>query len=366
MSLAERVRDTVWPRRGVAGQLGYLALRPLSSVFGLGVGLRGLGYRIGVLRTRRAAMPVVSVGNLAVGGTGKTPVTLWLARTLAARGLHAGILSRGYGGSARGVTVVSRGDGPEVGPDQVGDEPVMLAKSFTGPVIAAARRIDGAAAAAQLGCQVLVLDDGFQHRAIARAFDLVLVDGRRGPLLPAGPLREPLAALRRADAVVLVERDEGETVAVAPALDVARPTFRMHLEAVGLVESVERRWRERPIGQLGSRRVVAVTGVARPESFYALLRRWEAVTTEVFEFPDHHHYTQEDWQQIARVGHNADLIVTTEKDLVKLEAFPFATGKLVALRIAPQVERAEELIAAILATTGLQGHPEKENRNGHQ
>jgi tetraacyldisaccharide 4'-kinase len=364
MSLGDRVRDTVWPRRGVAGQLGYLALRPLSSLFGLGVGLRGLGYRVGVLRARRAAVPVVSVGNLAVGGTGKTPLTLWLARTLAAHGVRAGILSRGYGGSASGVTIVSRGDGPEVTPQQVGDEPVMLAKSFAGPVITSARRIDGAAAAAELGCDVVVLDDGFQHRAIARAFDIVLVDGRRGPLLPAGPLREPLAALRRADAIVLVERDDID--AAAPPLAVEQPTFRMHLEAVALVESVGRLWRERPIGQLAGRRIVAVTGVARPDGFYALLRRWEAEIAEVFEFPDHHSYTNEDWQRIARVGHAADLIVTTEKDLVKLEAYPFATGKLVALRIAPQVERAEELISAILATTGLQAHRGKEIRNGHQ
>ena len=180
------------------------------------------------------------------------------------------------------------------------------------------------------------------------------------------PLDLPGALLREAhsDAVVLVERDEAD--AVTPPLAPGVPTYRMHLDAVALVESVERRWRERPIGQLAARRVVAVTGVARPQGFYALLRRWEAVIDEVFEYPDHHAYTREDWQQIARRGHNADLIVTTEKDLVKLEAFPFATGKLVALRIAPRVERAEELVAAILATTGLPAHPGEENRNGHQ
>lgn len=364
MRLSDRVRETVWPRRGVSGQLGYYALRPLSGLFGLGVGLRGLGYRIGVLRTRRAPIPVVSVGNLAVGGTGKTPVTLWLARSLAAHGRRPAIVSRGYGGSARGVTIVSHGSGAEVSPELVGDEPVMMAKSCAVPVIAAARRIDGAQAATALGCDVVVLDDGFQHRAIARAFDLVLVDGRRGPLLPAGPLREPLAALQRADAVLQVEREDSDTT--APPLDFGRPTYRMRLDAVALVESVERRWHERPLGQIGSRRVVAVTGVARPQAFYAMLQRWEAHIAEVFEFPDHHVYSTADWHQIARGGHSADLIVTTEKDLVKLEAFPFATGKLVALRIAPQVERAAELIAAMLAATGPQAQPPKETPNGHQ
>jgi tetraacyldisaccharide 4'-kinase len=363
MSLGERVRNTVWPRRGMAGQLGYLALRPLSGLFGLGVGLRGLGYRIGVLRVRRAPIPVVSVGNLAVGGTGKTPVTLWLARTLAARGLRVGVVSRGYGGSARGVTIVSRGAGPEIGPEQVGDEPVMIARSFSGPVITAARRIDGAVAAASLGCQLIVLDDGFQHRAIARAFDLVLLDGRSGPLLPAGPLREPLRALARADAVGLMDHDDGEPPSL-PAT--APPAYRMRLEPVALVESVGGRWQEHPMGQLAARHVVAVAGVARPEHFYADLRRWEADIEEVFEFPDHHRYTRDEWQRIARRGHGAELIVTTEKDLVKLEAFPFATGKLVALRIAPRVERAEELIAAIVAKTGLRGVPAEDRRDGYQ
>jgi tetraacyldisaccharide 4'-kinase len=365
VSVGDLVRDRVWLRRGVGGQLGYLALRPLSALFGLGVGVRGLGYRVGVLRARRAPIPVVSVGNLAVGGTGKTPVTLWLGQMLAAHGARPAIVSRGYGGTARGVTVVSRGDGPEVGPELVGDEPVMMAKSFAGPVITAARRIDAARTAAGLGCDVVVLDDGFQHRAVARAFDLVLVDARRGPLLPAGPLREPLAALRRADALLLVERDAGD--GAAPPLELARPAFRMRLDAVGLVESVERRWRARPLVDIANRRVVAVAGVARPEAFYAMLRRWEATIAEVFEYPDHHRYTIEDWHRIARGGHSADLIVTTEKDLVKLEAFPFATGKLVALRIAPQVERADELIAVILAAIGRQGHPGKENHeHGHQ
>jgi tetraacyldisaccharide 4'-kinase len=140
----------------------------------------------------------------------------------------------------------------------------------------------------------------------------------------------------------------------------------MRLETLALVESVGGIWRERPIGDLAGRHVVAVAGIARPESFYALVRRWDAVIDEVFEFADHHRYTREDWQHIARSGHAAELIVTTEKDLVKLEAFPFATGKLVALRIAPQVERADELIEAILAKTGLRAALAEERRDGDQ
>jgi tetraacyldisaccharide 4'-kinase len=355
VSLADRVRTAVWPRRGLAGRLGYAGLRPLSQAFAAGVWLRDIGYRSGVLRTRTAPIPVVSVGNLAVGGTGKTPVTLWLARALRARGVRVAIVSRGYGGTARGVTIVSRGGAPELGPAQVGDEPVLLAKSFSGPVITAVQRIAAVRAAAALGCELVVLDDGFQHRALARQFDVVLVDQRRGPLLPAGPLRESLAALRRADAVVLV--DGGPTEASAPPTGLAAPVLRMQLDAVALVESRERRWHEQPIGRLATRRVVAVCGIERPERFYALLRRWDVVLDEVFEYPDHHAYTATDWQEIARRGHAADLIVTTEKDLVKLETFPFATGKLVAVRIAPRIDRGDELVAAILARTGLAVRP---------
>lgn len=348
MSLSRWVEESVWPRRGLSGRFGSAALRPLSAMFGVGVAMRNLAYDAGVFRVRPAGVPVVSVGNLATGGTGKTPFTLWLSRALSARGLRAAILSRGYRGRASGVTVVSRGAGPEMRPADVGDEPAMLAKSFSGPVVTAARRVDGAAAAVALGCDVILLDDGFQHRSLARDVDLVLVDGRRGPLLPAGPLREGLNALRRADAVILVAH--GESPELPPPRSAAgRPVYRVRMHPTALVTSVAGRWQERPLSLLSNRRVVAVAGIARPDGFYALLRQWEAQVDDVFEFPDHYAYTQADWQRIARRTRGADLIVTTEKDLVKLEAFPFEVGKLVAVRIEPEVERAQELIELVVA-----------------
>lgn len=349
MTLAEHVLKAVWARRGVAGWVGYLALRPLSPLFGVVVGLRNLGYRIGLLRVRHAALPVISVGNLSVGGTGKTPFTLWLSRSLVDRGVRVGIVLRGYGGRAAGVTVVSSGHGPEVGPAEAGDEAVMLAKCFPGPVITASRRIDGAAAAAALGCEAVVLDDGFQHRAIARAFDVVLLDGRRGPLLPAGPLRERLGALRRADGVVLVDPLAHGPVLDVPRAAAGRTVCRMRVEPAALVEAVQGQWRERPVSLLAGQRVVVVSGIARPDRFYELVRQWEGTIAEVFEYPDHHRYTLSDWQDIGRRSQQADFIVTTEKDLVKLEAFPFATGKLVALRIAAHVEGGEKLIDEVLS-----------------
>ena len=342
----QQLRDVVWARRGVAGWAAWLALQPLSLAFRGGVALRGLAYRTGVLRSQRGAVPVVSVGNLAAGGTGKTPVTLWLARELSAAGSRAAIVLRGYGGAERGVVIVSRGGGPEVAVDVAGDEAVMLAKSFDGVVIAAPRRIDAVAAAATLGCDVAILDDGFQHRALARDFDLVLVDGRGGGMLPAGPLREPFGALRRADAVAVVAKGDDDGARL-PAAVAAQPTFAVRFVPRALVESDAGHWREMPLSELSGRRIGAACGIAAPASFFALLRQWDAELAEVFEYPDHYAYDAADWQRINRAAHGVDFVVTTEKDLVKLERFSFAKGKLVALRIGVEVNRGAELIALI-------------------
>lgn len=347
MSVVRFVRDRAWKGSDRVARLAMCALFPLSWLFGIGVAVRDFAYWSRIARARRAAIPVVSVGNLTVGGTGKTPMALWLARQLTRRGARVALVSRGYGGSARGVTVVSTGEGPQVGPEVAGDEAVMLARAFPGVVITSPRRLDGVNRAAELGCEVAVLDDGFQHRALSRDFDLVLYDGTRGPLLPAGPLREGPRALRRADAVILTP--------AAGVLDlaVAAPVFRVRNELTGLMESVGGQWQERTCGHLAGKRVVAVSGIGHPERFYALIRQWDAEIADVFEYEDHHVYTRADWQEISRRGQDCDLVVTTEKDLVKLEAFPFAVGKLMALRIEPRVEGGERLIAMIEAVTTL-------------
>jgi tetraacyldisaccharide 4'-kinase len=353
MSLrADRMRAAVWERRGKAGWLGYTLLRPLSEVFGLGVTLKNLGYELGVFPVEQPPLPVISVGNLAVGGTGKTPFTLWLARSLRERGVRIAILSRGYRGRSGGVTVVSTGAGPLASPSEVGDEAVMLARCFDGVLLTAPRRSAGVKAAAELGCDAVLLDDGFQHRRIARCVDLVLLNGRRGPLLPAGPLRERLNALRRADVLILVDHGSPDHLQV-PHSAAGKPVHRVQFEPTSVMQSACGHWQPQPLSLLAGRRVVAVAGIARPERFYQLLRQWDVMIEEIFEFPDHHDYTPADWQRINRSASGADFVVTTEKDLVKLEAFPFATGKLIALRIEPCVERSEELLEMILAKAGL-------------
>ncbi len=353
--VSQSFRDVVWARRGLRGWAAWLALQPASALFGTGVALRNLGYRIGVLRAHHADIPVVSVGNLSVGGTGKTPLTLWLARQLAGSGVRVAILLRGYSGRARGVTVVSQGAGPEVDVETAGDEAVMLAKCFDGVVLTARRRIDGVIAATRLGCRVVVLDDGFQHRALARDFDLVLVNSRRGALLPAGPMRERRTALKRADAVAVVTKLEEEHAPTPRGIlgRVKKPLFTVRFAARSLIESDGGQWKASPIGLLSGRHVAVVCGIAEPAAFYAAVRQWEAQIEEIFEFPDHYCYTQSDWQRLSRNTRDIELIVTTEKDLVKLESFPFAKGKLVALRIVPEVDGGEVLVRMVMERAGL-------------
>src|SRR5262249_31986973 len=362
--LAEKIREVAWARRGLSGWAAWLALQPASGLFAAVVALRNLGYRVGLLRVHRARITVVSVGNLTVGGTGKTPLTLWLARQLAASGVRVAILLRGYSGRARGVTVVSTGRGPQVEVEAAGDEAVMLAKCFDGVVLTARRRAEGAATAEQLGCQIVVLDDGFQHRAVGRDFDLVLINGRGGALLPAGPMRERRGALKRADAVALVCKTDDEPAAL-PA--VPKPLFVVRFVARALVESDAGHWRELPLSLLSGARVAVVSGIAQPGPFYAAVRQWEAQIEEIFEFPDHHRYTQSDWQHISRRTRETELVLTTEKDLVKLESFPFAKGKLVALRITPDIEGGDALLRLLSERAHLTraAHPE-EVYDGHQ
>ncbi len=350
MSWRDFVRERAWERRDHLGRAAWLGLYPLSFAFRAAAGLRSFAYWSRIAPIRRAPIPVVSVGNVTVGGTGKTPLALWIARSLGERGSRVALVSRGYGGSASGVTTVFDGGTLLADPSEVGDEPVMMAKSFDGVIITSARRIDGVRRAAELGCEVAVLDDGFQHRALARDFDIVVHDGTDGPLLPAGPMRERLSAMCRADAVVLTPSAADRPLAVDGA-----KIFRMTMELTGLVESVEGVWQERTRGCLAGKRVIAVVGIANPERFYQTIHGWDATIEDVYAFADHHVYTRSDWQEISRRSQECDLVVTTEKDLVKLEAFPFARGKLMALRVEPRLDDGARLLSMIEESTVLRG-----------
>lgn len=301
----------------------------------------------------QAPLNVVSVGNLTVGGTGKTPMTLWLAQAFQERGYRVGILTRGYKGTKTNLTVVGTAGKPLVTPEEVGDEAVMMARRFSGVVITGRDRVAAATRAYQeFGLEVAVLDDGFQYRRLYRDADILLMNAQATDnywVLPAGPFREPVSAARRAHVLVHTKRPRGETL-TSPlpfTRDETVPVFSGDLIPTGLVSATNGDRHYHSLAAVAGQRMLAVTGIAAPASFYQMLRERDALIAEILEFPDHHTYTQADWQRITQLSKKCDLIVTTEKDLVKLERFPFAAGRLFALRVDMHIEPATPLVDAI-------------------
>jgi tetraacyldisaccharide 4'-kinase len=329
--------ERLWePRLSFTDRALWLPLAPAATAYRAALALRNLYWR---RMSRGAGVLTVSVGNLVVGGSGKTPITLFIARRLQSQGLRVGIASRGWARkrAARdgALLVADRGE-LRVTVEEAGDEPAMMAKSFSGPIAVAERRINAIELLKRdCGVDAVVLDDAFQHLRLKRDVNLLLVNAERGFgngwLLPAGPMREPLSAARRADAVVFVSSGgaSGLSEKQMRALG-GRPTLHARVRPRALISPGD--WREsRPV--LAGRRVLAVSGIADPSSFHAMLGDLEADLVDLLQYPDHHPYSRGDWQGIVAAARNADLVVTTEKDLIKLERFPFARDSLYALRV---------------------------------
>ena len=291
----------MWQRRGL---LAWLLL-PFSLLFMALVAMRRALYRARLLRCERLPVPVVVVGNLSVGGTGKTPLVIHLALALRLRGRHPGIVSRGYRGGATGVTEVT----PAADPRLVGDEPVLIARRGGCPVVVGADRTAAARAllAGHPECDVILADDGLQHYRLVRDVEIALFDQRgamNGWCLPAGPLREPISRLARVDAVVLNE------TAMSPAPDLARPVFVMRLLGERF-HRLDDSLTQCDAADLAGLKLHAVAGIGAPRRFFDRLRAMGLIFAEHF-FADHHDFRAED---LAFAG---DAIVTTEKDAVKL------------------------------------------------
>lgn len=304
MGLSQRIASG-WQARGLAAAL----LLPLAGAFALLVNLRRLAYRLGWLSPRKLPVPVVVIGNITAGGSGKTPLALYLAQELVRHGWRPGIVSRGYGGSATAVEAVS----PEDDAARVGDEPLLLARRAGCPVFIGQDRVAAARAllAAHADCNVLIADDGLQHLRLARDIEIVVMDDRgigNGWPLPAGPLRECPARIAEADALVL----HGE----APVPPEVRPreVFRMRL--VGeCFRNVRDPQRSCTAGDLFGGRLHALAGVGDPVRFFRQLEDM-GLQVERHPFPDHHAFVPSD---LAFVG--ADVLLMTEKDAVKCQAF---------------------------------------------
>jgi len=287
----------------------HVALFPLSALFGLVAALRRVLYRAGLLRAIRLPVPVIVVGNISVGGTGKTPLVLWLADFLRRQGYHPGIVSRGYGGGTEDVVAVDIRSDPAV----VGDEPLLLARKSACPVWVGRDRVAAGRALllAHPECDVLVSDDGLQHYRLARDMEIVVVDGERkfgnGLLLPAGPLREGVSRLKSVDAVVV----NGGNLQAAMQL---RNEFEMSLEGEVFCNLRQPNLRARA-AVFGGKKLHAVAGIGNPKRFFAHLRRLGLVFEE-HAFPDHCVFRPQDLDY-----DDADALLMTEKDAVKCAGF---------------------------------------------
>ncbi len=305
-----------------------LLLYPLSLAFRSIVALRRIAYARGLLRAVRLPVPVVVVGNITVGGTGKTPLVLWLVGHLSRRGMHPGIVSRGYGASHAHPSAVS----PTAEPGRAGDEPLLLAQRSGCPVWTGADRVAAARGliAAHPGCDVIVSDDGLQHYRLARDVELAVIDASRGLgnglMLPAGPLREPAKRLREVDAVVIN--------AAARAPRAGPRAFDMTLEGREFRNLLNPEHVVGP-GHFQRQRVHAVAGIGNPARFFAHLDAL-GIAFEAHAFADHHAYTPSDLDYAG-----ADAILMTEKDAVKCTPFASETHWVLRVDAVPDPELGE-------------------------
>ncbi len=317
----------------------------LASVMYRGaVILRNRFYETGVFHARKMTCKVISVGNIAVGGTGKTPMVIMLAGMLKEHGYRPAILSRGYGGKRKGrAGVVSDGHDILMGPDEAGDEPLLIAQTLRDvPVIIGKERsIAGKLAVERFGVDVLILDDGFQHRRLSRDIDIVLLDSERpfgnGFTLPRGGLREPRSALQRADIVILTST-RGGVSGTGSAVEMSQiPVFRGRRSPGDLV-----RGRAKGIcsfEDLKGKKVCAFSGIAEPDSFRKIVVPLCGEVAQFVPFPDHHVYTPGDVEYIRKTCRDcsAQVMLTTEKDGIKLARFPDFFRDLYRLRIKMEI-----------------------------
>ena len=317
----------------------------LSRIYSLTMRIRALLYRRGVLSRRRLRNPVISVGNLTVGGTGKTPFVAYLAGVLKKAGYQPVILSRGYRGKAEhSALVVSDGRNVLCGPASSGDEPFLLAGQLPGVRVAVGkdRHRSGTLVEQDAGGKVIhILDDGYQHLRLKRNLDILLVDATDpfggGKLLPAGRLREPLSAMGRADLVVITrshllgEIDDLESV--IRRHNKLTPISYFYHDAVAVFDLKNRRqFRTR---DFVGRRVVALAAIGNPGIFVQDLEHYQMDVRHQHLFPDHHPYSQSnlDWALDSLDEHGGEALMTTEKDAVRLQDLEFGEGQIFVLKI---------------------------------
>jgi len=315
-------------------------MRPLTPLYRAAIALRELRLRSGIEAVRRLQFPVVSIGSLSAGGSGKTPLTIALAEALAHRGLYVDVLSRGYGRTGSAVMRVD----PNGSADEFGDEPLLIARESAVPVYVAAQRYEaGLMAESALNDPAApalhLLDDGFQHRQLHRDVNILILDGNdlRDRLLPSGNLREPLGAMRRADVI---------------AIPANNPEVAGHLERLRWKGRTWHLNRRMEVPSLAGP-MVAFCGIARSDQFFAGLEASGLHLASRIAFADHHRYEQHDLDCILGAARsvNASAFITTEKDRVRLgklaESFP-ASRPLKSARLIVEIENQDAEVSRIL------------------
>ena len=300
-----RFVDRIWYGKS----LWFLPLMPLSWLFALATGVRRFFYRAGIFGSVDIGKPVIVVGNITSGGTGKTPVTLWLAARLREFGFHPGIVSRGYGGRVGDLPVEVTADSNS---RVVGDEPLLMAKRQICPVVVHPDRVAAGRKLAASGCDVIIADDGLQHYRLKRRFEIAVVDGNRGfgngHLLPAGPLREPASRLRSVNRVML----QGGNGANADGGALAGTEYSTFDLAASVVRDLQGT-RELSLNAFRNKTVHAIAAIGHPQRFFQMLEA-QGVKVLPHAFPDHAMLAHADLE----FGDGLDVIMT-EKDAVKIE-----------------------------------------------
>ncbi|MEE9257103.1 MAG: tetraacyldisaccharide 4'-kinase [bacterium] len=331
------------------------AISPAGWAYGAAMGLRRSLYETVWGVSEAPSCPIISVGNITLGGTGKSPAVAWVVARLIESGRRPAVVSRGYGGSLIDVSAVSDGAGEVLSSPPASDEAVMLARMFPSVAVITGRDRPAAArrAAAEYGAEIIVVDDGFQHLALRRDLDLVVLRGERpfgnGRVFPAGALREPLGALRRAEAVLLTGDVRPETRAMVQRAAPRAAVFSGSLRPAALMDAAGRT--AGVPGDLKGAAVIAVSGIGHPEAFSRTLEELGVRILVHHAYPDHAAYPPDVVASFfdSQKETGADFIITTEKDIVKM-APPAEDSRLRALRVEMEIEGGEDLASLIMKT----------------
>ena len=362
---ASALYQNAQPRRPPSA-LAYLALRVPSAIWSAMASIRRWSYARGLLQSKRLSAPVISVGNLSVGGTGKTPTVAWLVEQLAERGHSAAVLTRGYGRSDRALHLITAGERAD--PRVLGDEPAMLAGRFsaTAPrtviAVGADRYTTGQLVEQRATPDFLILDDGFQHIQLARSLNIVLLDAGRpfgnGHTIPLGRLRETPASLRAADVVVVTRCHPDLEYSTLDRMIRRRnggvKVFHSRMTVKRLVDFSD--GRSYPLKTLVGKRVAAFCGLGSPRSFFFEARRLGCELVLERAFRDHHKYSERDVASLRReaMQEDADAFMTTEKDAMNLGDPDRLALRVFVLQIDLVVDRAEEFLQLVIAARASQ------------